>query len=169
MTGWRGIVLGIVAACLALAADPRAYLKLGADVDGTVVALKWADQPVRYFVTNRDAPNVTAVDLQRLATDAFATWAAVPHASMRRPSALTASASSASRRSPVRRSRSRRRPSRSTTERAPCARRTSPSTRRSTGRPFRVATRRITISALRCYTRSGISTASATRDSARRN
>ncbi len=82
MTRWRGVVVGIVAACFALAADPRAYLKLGADVNGSVVALKWADQPVRYFVANRDAAGVTAVDVQRLAADAFATWAAVPHATV---------------------------------------------------------------------------------------
>jgi hypothetical protein len=82
MTPCRRLVLGVIALCLALAADPRAYLKLGAEVDGRVVGLKWAAQPVHYFVANADAPGVTALDLQRLAADAFATWAAVPRAAV---------------------------------------------------------------------------------------
>jgi hypothetical protein len=82
MTTGRRLLFGVVAACLAFAADPRAYLKIGAEVDGRVVALKWAAQPVQYFVANVDAPGVTALDLQRLAADAFATWAAVPHATV---------------------------------------------------------------------------------------
>jgi hypothetical protein len=82
VTARRRLALGIVAACLALAADPRAYLELGADINGQVVGLKWAAQPVRYFVENVDTSGVTAVDLQRVAAGAFATWAAVPHATV---------------------------------------------------------------------------------------
>ncbi len=56
----------------------RAYLKLGARVGTQVVGLRWSRFPVPYFVTNRDAPGVSAADLQTAIDHAFATWGAVP-------------------------------------------------------------------------------------------
>jgi len=56
-----------------------AYLKLGTDEGGRLVNLRWNTFPVRYFITNRDVPGVTAPQLQQAVDRAFATWAAVPN------------------------------------------------------------------------------------------
>lgn len=53
----------------------RGYLKLGTDVNGRSVALRWTTMPVRYFVTNRDTYNVSATQLQAAVQQAFASWA----------------------------------------------------------------------------------------------
>jgi hypothetical protein len=50
-----------------------AYLKIGFDVGGSVVAIRWPDG-VRYFVTNRDVPGVPTADLSNAVARAFATW-----------------------------------------------------------------------------------------------
>jgi hypothetical protein len=61
----------------------HAYLKLGARTSsGALVTLRWNSFPVRYFVTNRDVPGVTAPQLQGAAGRAFASWAAVPNVSV---------------------------------------------------------------------------------------
>ena len=59
-----------------------AYLKLGTDEGGRLVNLRWNTFPVRYFITNRDVPGVTAPQLQQAVDRAFATWAAVPNVSL---------------------------------------------------------------------------------------
>jgi hypothetical protein len=70
----RGIVaLGLVW-FLAAGARPAAYLKLGYRVGTRTVSVKWSRLPVRYFVTDRDVPGVTASQLQAAAARAFATW-----------------------------------------------------------------------------------------------
>jgi hypothetical protein len=69
----------------ALAAGTReacAYLKYGVAVGGRTVALKWSRQPVAYFVTDRPVPGVDAAALQGAVGRAFATWQAVPTASI---------------------------------------------------------------------------------------
>lgn len=73
----------VVLACLALAIPADAYLKLGSEVGRSVVGLRWPSMPVRYFVTNRDVPGVTAPDLQRAVARAFDTWGRVPGAGVR--------------------------------------------------------------------------------------
>ena len=56
-----------------------AYLKFGVEVNsGDVVGVRWDEMPIRYFVTNRDVPGVTATQLQATVARAFAAWAAVP-------------------------------------------------------------------------------------------
>jgi hypothetical protein len=72
----------LLAALLAVsaAAPVVAYLKLGAEVGSRVVTLRWGAFPVRYLVTNRDAPRVGAPDLQAAVARAFATWHEVPTA-----------------------------------------------------------------------------------------
>jgi hypothetical protein len=59
-----------------------AYLKFGVPVRGQQVTLKWAQTPVRYFVSNTGVPGVTAADFQTAVDRAFATWQAVPTASI---------------------------------------------------------------------------------------
>jgi hypothetical protein len=47
-------------------------------VNDRTVQLRWQQLPVRYFVTNRGAPNVTAAQLQAALGRAFQTWQNVP-------------------------------------------------------------------------------------------
>jgi hypothetical protein len=59
-----------------------AYLKLGANVGDSLVNLRFSSFPVRYFVTNRDVPGVTAPQAQEAVDRAFDSWAAVPNVSI---------------------------------------------------------------------------------------
>jgi hypothetical protein len=76
----RAAVLIGLAAGLVLGPSAAAYLELGALAGGHVVPVRWAQMPVKYFVTNRDVPNVTAVQLQAAVQRAFDTWHNVPTA-----------------------------------------------------------------------------------------
>jgi hypothetical protein len=67
---------------LGQSAPAFAYLKFGVPVHGQQVTLKWAQTPVRYFVSNTGVPGVSASDLQSALGRAFATWTAVPTASI---------------------------------------------------------------------------------------
>src|SRR5262249_44741295 len=82
MMGRRAaLVLGVALAFLA--PTVHAYLKIGTRTSsGALVTLHWNSFPVRYFVTNRDVPGVTAPQLQQAIGRAFATWAAVPNVSL---------------------------------------------------------------------------------------
>ncbi len=63
---------------IAIAAVPASgYLKLGTRIETRTANLKWEEFPIRYFVTNRSAPGVSAQDFQTAITRAFATWDAV--------------------------------------------------------------------------------------------
>jgi outer membrane protein assembly factor BamB len=53
---------------------PQAYLKLGARAGDRNVALKWQRLPVRYFLTDRGVPGVTATQLQSAVTRSFGAW-----------------------------------------------------------------------------------------------
>ena len=59
-----------------------AYLKFGVQVGGRQIALKWARAPVRYFVSDQAVLGVTPIELQAAVARAFATWQAVPTASI---------------------------------------------------------------------------------------
>ncbi len=74
----------IAAAALVLgqSGPALAYLKFGVPVRGQQVTLKWTAAPVRYFVSNTGVPGVTAADFQNAVGRAFATWQAVPTASI---------------------------------------------------------------------------------------
>ena len=56
----------------------HAYLKLGSDVSGKQVSVRWARMPIKYFVTNRDVPGVTALQLQSAVQRGLDTWAKTP-------------------------------------------------------------------------------------------
>ena len=60
-----------------------AYLKLGAMVNGRVVDATWHQQPIGYFISERDGNGVTANDLRGAVQRATQTWSAVPSASVR--------------------------------------------------------------------------------------
>ena len=80
----RRPLAAIVAAALLLGqpAAALAYLKFGVPVRGRQVTLRWAQPPVRYFVSNTGVPGVSATDFQNAVGRAFATWQAVPTASI---------------------------------------------------------------------------------------
>jgi hypothetical protein len=64
-------------------ADPAyAYLKLGFEMNGRMVLLKWIAKPVPYYVTQAGVPGVTAGDVQAAVSRAFGTWQAVPTSSI---------------------------------------------------------------------------------------
>ena len=61
----------------------QAYLKFGVRAGGRTVTLKWAQIPVRYFVSSRNAvPGVTVGDFEAAVARAFAKWQAVPTAAI---------------------------------------------------------------------------------------
>ena len=80
MKAWaRALIVALVSAH---ATPALAYLKFGVTINGRSVALKWATSPARYFVTDRAASGFSASDIQAVFARAFATWQAVPTASI---------------------------------------------------------------------------------------
>jgi hypothetical protein len=74
----RGLAAPAAALLVALAVVPASgYLKLGTRVGTRTANLRWTDLPVRYFVTDRSASQVTAQQFQGAVARAFATWGAV--------------------------------------------------------------------------------------------
>ena len=55
-----------------------AYLKLGTEASGTLTELRWSGFPVRYFITNRDIPGVSAPQLQQAVGRALSSWSSLP-------------------------------------------------------------------------------------------
>ncbi len=78
------LLASTVAAAMMLgqSAPAFAYLKFGVPIRGQQVTVKWAQTPVRYFVSNSGVPGVSATDFQNAVGRAFATWEAVPTASI---------------------------------------------------------------------------------------
>ena len=74
----------LVAAALTLGqpAPALAYLKFGVSIGGRQVTLKWPQTPVRYLVSTASVPGVTSTEFQAAVARAFATWQAVPTASI---------------------------------------------------------------------------------------
>jgi hypothetical protein len=70
----------IVLACIAPPA--MAYSHLTVSLRGEVTRLKWDAAQVRWMATNRGVPGVTAGDFQAAVERAFATWEAVPSATI---------------------------------------------------------------------------------------
>lgn len=59
-----------------------AYLQFGVQIGDRPIPLKWNRLPVRYFVTDRDVPGVSASQLRGAADRAFSTWRSVPPATL---------------------------------------------------------------------------------------
>jgi Carboxypeptidase regulatory-like domain/Matrixin len=76
----RRFIATLLAIFLTVPAEPAfAYLKFGTRVNGRQVTLKWAQTPVRYFVSSANAvPGVSVDDFQAAVGRAFAQWQAVP-------------------------------------------------------------------------------------------
>ena len=60
----------------------HAYLHFTVTVAGQSTTLKWQRTPVRWFATDRGAPGVSSSEFQAAVARAFATWQAVPTASV---------------------------------------------------------------------------------------
>jgi matrixin len=73
------VAFGLVAI---LAQDAHAYLHFTTSRGGESRVLKWQRTPVRWFAADRAAPGVSASDFQAAMARAFATWEAVPTASI---------------------------------------------------------------------------------------
>jgi hypothetical protein len=78
----RVSVLVVMALLFAQAQPAFAYLKFGYDLNGKQIALKWQHTPVHYFVNDGGVPGVSATDFAAAVQRAFATWQAVPTASI---------------------------------------------------------------------------------------
>lgn len=75
-------LIALLAAGFCVSTSPAfAYLKFGVEVGGRDVVLKWAGTP-RYFVSDTGVSGVSAADFQAAIARAFATWQAVPTASI---------------------------------------------------------------------------------------
>jgi hypothetical protein len=75
----------IIVALIALLAVPHeaaAYMHFSFSARGETVRLAWDGMPVRWFATDRGVPGVPAAAFQAALARAFATWEAVPTASI---------------------------------------------------------------------------------------
>jgi Matrixin/Carboxypeptidase regulatory-like domain len=82
----------VALALLVAQAQPAfAYLKFGVSAGGRQIELKWAQTP-RYFVNPQPATGISASDVQTAIAAAFATWDAVPTATITYQFAGTSSA-----------------------------------------------------------------------------
>jgi hypothetical protein len=73
----RRAVVFLVMLC-ACVVPVGAYLKLGTRQNGQLITLKFNRMPIRYFVTNRDVPGVSAPQLRDAAGRAFTSWSGLP-------------------------------------------------------------------------------------------
>lgn len=82
MRAGRTVALTLVLAC---AAPPSAFAYLKFSIRtarGEVATLRWSHTPVRWFIAGRGATGVPATELQAAVGRAFATWEAVPTATI---------------------------------------------------------------------------------------
>jgi hypothetical protein len=76
-------LLAVAALSLGHATPAGAYLKFGFRIGDRIVDVKWAQQPVRYFVNEREVPGVTAADFRTAVGRATATWQGAAGAAVR--------------------------------------------------------------------------------------
>lgn len=70
-----------LAAVMVLVAQGHAYLKFGTDLENRRLGLKWAQMPVRYYISDAD-PALPRDALAAAVDAAFATWASAPLSSL---------------------------------------------------------------------------------------
>src|SRR5439155_12728732 len=78
----RPNVAAVTLLLAAISTPVFAYLKLGIVVGDHAVAIKWNQSPIKYFVTDRGVPGVSAGDLQAAIGRAFSRWHGVPTANV---------------------------------------------------------------------------------------
>jgi hypothetical protein len=73
-----GVTALFLIVALTIPQPAQAYLKFGIRFGGQAITLKWAQTPVRYFVSARSAaPGVSVADFEAAVGRAFSTWQAV--------------------------------------------------------------------------------------------
>ena len=77
----RIVALALVA-LLAVPHGASAYLQFAFSLRGQTITVQWDQRPVRWFALDRGVPGVTASEFQAAVARAFATWEAVPSASI---------------------------------------------------------------------------------------
>ena len=78
------LLTAIVAVVLTFgSSSPRAYLKLGALLNGKVIDATWKQLPIGYFVSEHPGNGVTPMDLLAATQRATATWSGVESATVR--------------------------------------------------------------------------------------
>ena len=77
----KALALALVV-LLVLPCRADAYLEFSANIGGQATTFTWRHTPVRWFATDRGVPGVSASDFQGAIARAFATWEAVPTASI---------------------------------------------------------------------------------------
>ena len=78
-----GIVLALACLLVVDTMPARAYLHLSVATSSGSKPLVWNPARVRWFARDLGVPGVTASQMQTEAAKAFATWEAVPTASMK--------------------------------------------------------------------------------------
>lgn len=76
------IIALVLTAAVLLPHPAHAYLHFTITRNGQSIALKWQRTPVRWFAKDRGVPGVSASDFQAAMARAFATWEALPTASI---------------------------------------------------------------------------------------
>ena len=75
--------VGLMIALIFAQSNPAAaYLKFGVRVGDRTVTLKWAQTPVRYYVSNQSVAGVSTDAFRMAVGRAFATWQGLPSASI---------------------------------------------------------------------------------------
>ncbi|MGH9258095.1 MAG: matrixin family metalloprotease [Vicinamibacterales bacterium] len=78
----RRLLLALLAIGVLSPQPLHAYLHFTTTTGGRSVVLKWQRMPVRWFANDRGVPGVSASEFQAAVSRAFATWEAVPTASI---------------------------------------------------------------------------------------
>jgi len=73
------ICASLATVIIVLSPAVQAYLKLGASVGNSIVGIDWVNRTISYRVTSRDAPGVTASQLQAAIAQCFEEWARPDH------------------------------------------------------------------------------------------
>jgi hypothetical protein len=68
---------------LSLPSPALAYLKFGIRIGTELVDVRWNQMPIRYFVNERDVATVAGPQFREAVQRAFATWQAIPTATIR--------------------------------------------------------------------------------------
>jgi hypothetical protein len=77
------VAMGVLVSAVLAGTTVNGYLKIGTDIGGSIVGIRWSAQPIRYAVTNRDVPGVTALQFADAVARAFGSWSSVPTAGVR--------------------------------------------------------------------------------------
>ena len=74
---WTRPAIAALVVLMSAGFPAEAYLKLGSNVGGGTISLRWSRMPIRYFVNEQGLPGISAVEYRSALDRAFATWQAV--------------------------------------------------------------------------------------------